>query len=122
MTRVYFRFAGVRLQQYSEYRFDTAVLILSSLFTDGVGLVFRLGLLDTFLVRPLPVLISVLTRWMSPEGISGVVLGAVLVTTGHRRQLSRFLDSRTHPVVRISLACRVRRRSPWRDAADSPLR
>lgn len=129
LARTYFRFVGVRLQQYSEYRFDTAVLILASLLTDGVGLAFlwtvyqqvptiqgwtapelvvmygfvvlaeglcqmffeglwhfayavRLGMLDTFLVRPLPVLMSIVTLWMSPEGIGRVVLGGVLITSG----------------------------------------
>jgi ABC-2 type transport system permease protein len=33
---------------------------------------------DIFLTRPIPPLLSVLTFWMSPEGIGGVVLGVAL--------------------------------------------
>jgi ABC-2 type transport system permease protein len=54
---------------------------VTQLFFDGIwtiGSCVYQARFDTFLVRPIPPLLSVLTFWMSPEGIGGLALGGAL--------------------------------------------
>jgi ABC-2 type transport system permease protein len=55
---------------------------IGQLFIDGcwtIGHSVHEGRFELFLTRPVPALVSVLTTWMSPEGIGTIALGTVLL-------------------------------------------
>lgn len=67
------------------YGFVTAGGGMTQLFFDGLWTIssgVHEGRFDYFLVRPVPILLSLVTNWMSPEGVGGILLGGTLISFG----------------------------------------